>query len=34
MMFDLTNDKEKKQHGTVKKNQKAIMQFALSFSNA
>jgi hypothetical protein len=32
-MFYLTEDKEKKQHDAVMKNQKATVQFALSFSN-
>ena len=32
MALDLTDDAEKKQHDAVKMNQKAMMQFALSFS--
>jgi hypothetical protein len=33
MTFDLMEDKEKQQHETVKKNQKAMMQFVSSFRN-
>jgi hypothetical protein len=33
MAFDLMGDAEKKQHDTVKMNQKAMMQLALSFNN-
>jgi hypothetical protein len=33
MAFNQTNDTEKKQHDTVKMNQKAMMQLALSFNN-
>jgi hypothetical protein len=33
MTFDLTDNREKKQHDAVKKNQKAVMQFTLSFSD-
>ncbi len=32
MALDIMDDAEKKQHDTVKMNQKAMMQFALSFS--
>ncbi len=32
MALDLTGDTEKKEHDAVKMNQKAMMQFALSFS--
>ncbi len=33
MVLDLTDDAEKKQHDALKMNQKAMMQFALSFSS-
>jgi hypothetical protein len=33
MAFNLTDDTEQKQHDTVKMNQKAMMQLALSFNN-
>jgi hypothetical protein len=33
MMLNLTDEKEKQQHNAVKKSQKAMIQFALSFSN-